>query len=244
MHYHLEVVMPPVVAPMGTDRWYLDEKVAVSAIIEQFREEGKNEEGFPNLHPWWDFFLISGRYSGRKLLADIEQERIDAFYALLKEKGVTVSGLQWGKQALSPISQIPMVDALWQAHFPESPVKICPLFKHSNPDDGKMYGDIDYFEHVSKSLTCHRIIFAAEKFWTEEVKDQWGRPEGRYQLEPDFMLADEFWNGVNLETTQWDATFGHALELHEQYLSHLTEKAQARLRPQEDWLVVTVDYHS
>src|SRR6185312_2392586 len=103
MHYQLEIIMPPVA----------DVKTAVAQILEPFDEQGEDEDGNPNAHGFWDWYVIGGRWAGAKLEAMFGPERLKAFRAELAERNVTISGVRFGKQELQPADQIPMVDALW-----------------------------------------------------------------------------------------------------------------------------------
>src|SRR6185503_20458398 len=105
MHYHLEIIMPPTE----------DVERSVAEILKRFNENADDET---RSNAFWDWYQSGGRYSGCKLEALVPQERRDAFWAELKARGVTVSGLQFGKQELKPASQIPSVDALWREMCP------------------------------------------------------------------------------------------------------------------------------
>jgi hypothetical protein len=118
MHYTCELVIPP------TD----DVKAAVDEAMSSFI--GNDEESRAS---WLDYYVVGGRWTGRKLKERFPKDRLDAFYAELASRKVTVSGIQFGKQELQPSSQIPEVDALWQEWFPDGG-KHCVLFKHSGED--------------------------------------------------------------------------------------------------------------
>lgn len=224
MHYHLEIIMPPAD----------DIESAVNTILAPFREEGTDEDGKPNRHVFWDWFVIGGRWAGAKLQAQLDPAKLQAFNDKLTEMQVTVSSLQAGKQELKPESQIPVVDALWAEYFPEQKGKPCPLFAHSNNQyDGKdlLPDDVMRFADVPPSLPMSRVIFAG---WDYEEK----------KLEAKFMLADSIWNGCNHEDTAWKQTLKDAVELFKAKHKDYTTEYVKKITPQDNWLVVTVDYHS
>src|SRR5262245_27782076 len=109
MHYHLEVILPPVD----------NVEQAIGQILEPFDENGKDEDGHRNSHAFWDWYVVGGRWAGAKLQAMLDPKKLEEFNAELTKRKVTVSGIQAGKQELSPASQIPMVDALWNEFFPD-----------------------------------------------------------------------------------------------------------------------------
>lgn len=84
---------------------------------------------------------------------------------------------------------------------------------------------------VSKSLQCGHVIVAGENF----------NGEG---LEARFMVRDRVWNGVTHQKTAWDGTLGSALAENLEKLKNYKEEYAAKYTPNDDWLVVTVDYHS
>lgn len=224
MHYHLEIVMPP------TD----DIKAAVKTILAPFNEQGTDEDGEPVRNGFWDWWVIGGRFAGTKMQAKLDPTKLDSFQKALSERKVTVAGFTAGKQEISPASQIPMVDALWNEFFPESNGLSCPLFKHSNDqykNDSLLPDDVTRFADVSTNLDVERVIFAAPDY----------KNEG---LEAVFMLSRDFWNGVNHQKTDWDGTFTAAVDQFAAKRERYSDEYIARSTPQDDWLVVTVDYHT
>lgn len=218
-HYHCEIVMPKVE----------DVNSAIQQIMEPFSENGDDvRNGF------WDFFVIGGRFAGAKLQASCDPEKLSKFHEALKSSGITVSGLQCGKQELSPANQIPMVDKMWHEFFPELPDGPCPLFSHSNNQydaNSLLPNDICDLRVIPLSLKFDRIIFAGQKYESDE-------------LEATSMLATSIWNGVNHQDTNWDGSFSSAIELFKKHSECYRDEYRERITPREDWLVVTVDYHS
>lgn len=212
MHYSLEIVMPPVA----------DVKAAIEDILRPFDENDDDSR-----HAFWDWWQIGGRYSGKKVEATVAPEKMSAFMDELKNRKVTVSGLQFGKQELQPASQIPMVDALWQEMCPGAG-SVCPVFQHSGERSGS---DICTYKDLPPALTAYKVIFAAPDY-----KDE--------KLEAVSMFSQEIWNGVTHEKTNWDGTVASAITMHLD--KHQVYKAEylQKITPQPDWLVVTVDYHS
>ncbi len=219
MHFQLEVILPPVEN--------LEE--ALEQILKPFSENGKDEEGDYNRHGFYDYYVIGGRWSGNKILANIKKEDLDKFYSTLTERKITVSGLQFGKQTLSPESQIPMVDQLWNEFFPDSPVKVCPLFGHYKGN----IGDVMALKDIpKKDFQVSRVIIA-KQYWEDTKK-----------LEAGYMLSDSIWNGVTWQDTKWDGTIKSALEDVEKDLKNAKEEYKNKNMPTPDWLCVTIDYHS
>lgn len=220
MHYYCEIIMPPT----------NDVETVVGQILAPFSEN--NEE---SRHQFWDWWVIGGRFAGQKFQAKLDAKKLSAFYDELKTREVTVSNLTAGKQELKPASQIPMVDSLWNEHFPESNGKPCPLFNHSNDQyksDSLIAGDICRLDEVPLGLELSRVIFAAPNYNGSEIKAT-------------FMVTDDIWNGVNHEKTDWKGTIGDALEkFKSKCTSGYTDAYKERVTPQGDWLAVTVDYHS
>lgn len=218
MHYHCEIAMPP------TD----DINAAVEKVLAPFSEN--NEEAY---HAFWDWYVIGGRFAGRKLEASLDAKKVEAFYAELTTRNVTVSGLQAGKQKLAPASQVPMVDELWQEFFPESNQTSCPIFDHSN-DQYKEYlpSDVMRVSDVPKSLTCSRIIFAADKGFSDTG------------IEAVEMFSTDIWNGVTWEDTAWSGNFEDAVQRYFKKTAGGRPEYVERIKLKDDWLAVTVDYHS
>lgn len=233
MHAHCEIVIPPT----------MDIESAVTSVMKQFNESpDEKDEDHDTRHAFWDFWVIGGRWAGHKLIAKYDQAKIDAFYEWCKAEKVTVSGLQCGKQALQPDSQIAKVDAKWNEMFPSAEPIACPLFAHSNNQYGKglsstLPNDVSRLDSVPSELKCSRVIFAKPSF-ESETKDHTG------PLEASFMLCDSQWNGCNHMDVDWDGKFVTALTKYRESLKNYREEYAAKILPQDDWLVVTVDYHS
>ena len=214
MHYHCEVVIPP------TD----NVQESVEKLMWPYCEDRPNNRAIA----FWDWWVIGGRWGGHKVTSQLSEASVKAFFEDLKERGVTVSAIQCGKQSISPKSQIPMVDSIWRGHFPGSPFEACPLFDHaSRGGENMMPGDVLTLAECPTDLTASRVIFANTKGETQ------------------FMLAQSFWNGANFEQSAWDGLFGSAVQAYRKdlqkfgkgYCKHYGEAT-------DDWLVVTVDYHS
>jgi len=225
MHAHLEIVMPPVD----------DIEAAVEQILKDFDEQGEDEDGNANSYGFWDWYVIGGRWAGAKLEFQLGEDKIKEFRALLNEKGVTVSGFQAGKPALQPASQIEVVDALWNEYFPNSPLKQCPLFAHSNNQYDKVsgvVGDIMKFGDIDFDFTAERIIFAKPSYSDEKI------------LQAGFMLQQDAYNGCNFMKTDWNGKFSAAKERYLKSIETYKNGYKEKYTPTDEWLVVTVDYHS
>jgi hypothetical protein len=225
MHSVIEIIMPQVE----------DVEKAVEEIMAPYDESPveEDEDGLSS-HAFWDFYVIGGRWAGWKLTSMLDEDKMDAFYKEMTERNVTVSGLQCGKQELQPASQIPMVDELWASYFPEYKGRACPLFKHANDQyhNDCLYGDVLRIKDVDENLKgMAKVLVASHDFSGEK-------------LVVDFMVQDRVWNGTNYEKTIWDGTLKHALELHAKDISFYKEEYVAKHTVQDDWIMVTVDYHS
>lgn len=213
MHYHLEIIMPPT----------SDVAAAVKKIMAPFCEHSRDEDSLP---PFWDWYVIGGRWAGEKLRVRLGKDKLEAFWAAIKAANVTVSGLQAGKPTLSPASQIPAVDALWREHFPGT-TEACPLFDHCGES---VVGDICALSELPDGLTASRVIVAG--------------PDYQDVISAQFMAQESFWNGVDHVETKWDGTVHGALVDYAEKLSAYQQEYAEKNTPKPDWLLVTVDYHS
>ncbi len=222
MHYHCEILLPP-----GTDV-----EAGVRAAMAPFDENERDSECARG-SPFWDWYVIGGRMAGSKLLAKFDSTKIDAFYEWCKEEKITVSGFICGKQELKPESQIPKVDAKWNEMF--GTTGSCPLFNHFNKQygkglDGADDGDVCRLGDLPKALKACRVIIVT--------------PQYNGKLGPEFMLSSDHWNGCNHMPVKWDGTISDALAQYSEKIGFRTEEAKKKLIVNDDWLVVTVDYHS
>lgn len=232
MHYHCEIVIPPV----------MNVEEAIAAVMKEYCEHGDNEDGERNRHGFWDFWSIGGRFAGTKLLAQYDEAKLEEFHAWLRQEKVTVSGVQCGKQELSPADQIPKVDAKWNEMFPSNEFLPCPLFRHSSNPYGKSLSealprDVQRLADVPETLTCSRVIFAKPSY-DSETKQYTG------PLEAEFMLVEDAWNGCNHMKVDWDGKVKTALAKYCERMKNYKQEFVAMATPKDDWLVVTVDYHS
>ena len=222
MHYHCEIIVPA-----GTQ----DIEAAVESVMDPFDENDSDGNSF------WDFYVIGGRFAGSKQIAKYDKEKLDAFNKWCTDEKITVDSLFAGKEEIYPSSQIPKVDGKWNELFPNSSGKIvpCPLFKHSNNQYGRdgdntIDGDISALCD-SLGVKCSRVIFAGLSHFNKK-------------LEAKFMLAGDVWNGVNHMPVKWDGTIGDALRQWNENLARYSEEAKKKYCAKDDWLCVTVDYHS
>lgn len=230
MHHHCEIVIPPT----------MDIEAAVSAVLKPFNENERDSED--SRSPFWDWWVIGGRWAGHKMLARYDRAKLEAFREWMQSEKVTVAGVQAGKQELKPESQIAKVDAKWNEMFPSAEFLPCPLFAHSNNQygeglSGTLPNDVSRLSDVPPALECSRVIFAKPSY-DSNAKDYIG------PLEPEFMLCESQWNGCNHMKVDWDGKFHTALKKYRAQMKNCREEYAAKVLPKEDWLVVTVDYHS
>lgn len=224
-HYHCEIVIPP------TD----NVEDAIRTVLAPFSENIHDNGGDLGLGlAFWDYWVIGGRYSGSKIEAMCDPEKLAEFQSWLGAQKVTVSSLRCGKAELSPASQAEIVDAKWNEMFPSEKFTPCPLFKHSGE---RMSLDISRLGETPIDMKCFRAIIAAPSY--EMTTQDWTGP-----LSARFMVQQEFYNGVSWLSTSWDGTLRSALKMCADLNSRCTPEYADRATPTDDWLVVTVDYHS
>ena len=105
MHYHCEIIIPPVA----------DVSAALDAILAPFNENDDEESG---RNGFWDWYVIGGRYSGRKAEAHLDPDALGAFQKWMAAESVMVSGVVFGKQELADPATVQKVDAKWREMFP------------------------------------------------------------------------------------------------------------------------------
>ena len=234
MHFHCEIILPPDTTDINS---------AIESVMAQFDENQPEDEDHDTRHSFWDFYVIGGRWAGTKLMAKYDQVKIDEFHKWMESEKITVSGLRSGKQELNPATQIPKVDAKWNEMFPaEDGVFVsCPMFNHSNDQygrngNGTIVGDICKLGEA-KNIECSRIIFAGNSF-SSETSDYTGK------LEAKFMLSEDFWNGCNHVKSNWDGKVSTAVDIYVGSMKNYKDEYRDRHIPTDDWIMVTVDYHS
>ncbi len=229
MHYHCEIIIPP------TD----DVEASIATIMNPFSENDNEEDRHYNT--FWDFYVIGGRWAGTKLIQGYDKAKVAKFYEWLKAEGIAVSGVQCGKQELSPSSQIAKVDKKWNEMFPPLSGEIvpCPIFQHSNDQynnsgSSVIEGDICKLKDAMLVI-CSRVIFGGPSW----VKDKRSGP-----IEAVFMLTQDIWNGVNYIKTGWDGKMPSAVEQFHDKAKNYSDSYRDAVEPKDDWLCVTIDYHS
>lgn len=218
MHYHCEIIMPPVDNPHDV----------VEQVLAPFSEHFED-----NNIAFWDWYQVGGRWAGTKAKHTLDPTRLSEFMDHLIELGITVSPVSMGKQTLKPESQEYEVDQLWNEWFPESGLHQCPLFTHAG---NQLTQDICSLSECPKDLTAARIIVAVYRPPSEY------RHVGRYEAQT--MLTEEFWNGVNFQHSRETCSITEALALHAKQIRNMRDDLVEAYTPNPDWLVVTVDYHS
>lgn len=221
MHYHLEIILPP----MDND---LLEK-AISEVLAPFQEEA--DENAISSHPFWDFYVVGGRWNNEKYLQSLDQERLESFYKWCNDEKITVSSFQAGKQELKPEDQIDRVDQKWNEFFPvPNSFTKCPIFAHSSNRYENNYSENVWLLKDSLHVKCSRVIFANYSDYKKE-----------YQA--NYMLQDEFWNGITHVKSSWDGSIKQALEKYSEYCKLYNQEHQSKYATTDDHRVVTIDYH-
>lgn len=228
MYHHCEIVMPP------TD----DVNAALESVLKPFDESDED-----NAHPFWDFWVIGGRWAGTKLMAKYDDAKLKEFHQWMQDQKITVSGFLCGKEELKPAIQIQKVDAKWNELFPHESGEQhpCAMFRHSNDQYGRdgtgaMPGDICLLSECN-GVKCSRVIVAGPG-WDRERKEHCGSPEAT------FMICDSVWNGANHMKVAWDGTLAGAMKQCRKNMDNYADDYREMVTPRDEWLVVTVDFHS
>lgn len=228
MHSIVEIIVP---ADRGADI-----VSAVKEVMDHFLLRAGDGETPADHTDWFDWYTVGGRYSGEKLKASLDPDRLKEFWDELQARGTTVSGIRFGKPDLQPASQIPVVDALWREFFPGKS-NACVLFSHARDQygrDGVSPDDVCRVADIPPRYGCERLILAASL---------------NGKLKPVRMLAKTFWNGVQHQNTAFD---GLALAAATKWIEADREGDEGlaavggksyRDYLNGDWLAVTVDVH-
>lgn len=236
MHYHMELVMPPV-------KDIVRDKFIIDRIMEPFEEEHEEDSVESSGHPFFDWYVIGGRWAGDKLLQSLDKDKLDQFEKWMQDEGITVSGLIFGKQELKPSDQINRVDAKWNEMFPRDDGEkvACPMFKHSNDQygkdgDGTLDGDICNLKDAMH-VRCERVMIAVPDLilWSGEWSGD---------LKAGYMISKDMWNGVNHVDTLWDGKLATAIEEYKKGLESGNPKRKEACEPKDNWLAITIDYHT
>ena len=221
MHYSCEIIIPP----------NNDVRSAVAQILAPFDENGRDEYGEPNRYAFWDFYVIGGRYAGRKTEAFIDPAELAEFYAWMKANKVLVQGFVSGKQTLADIKTERLVDDKWRAMFPGKGEK-CILFSHSNDQYHEaLPGDICRLGDAPETYKASRVIIAGLQY------------SGR-GLEAKFMVETEYYNGVSHLDTEWNGNVRGAVAAYISSAWRSQPEWREKNMPTDDWMAITVDYHS
>lgn len=228
MHVHLEVLVPPTDNPVDD----------VETLLKPFDESAEDEEGYSR-YTFWDWWVIGGRWSCSHLLADIGKGRMDKFVEEMPKYKVS------GVQTAGGLYEVPVEPdgvrdellELWKVHFPEY-AEQCPFWGLTDQyDRGGRPNDIVPAGSISKSLTCSQLLIG----W---------RP--KETIRPLLMLQDDFYNGVSWQDSAWDGKVLASIEAHNEKTRARKDGARegwweeygSRQVVGEDWLAVTVDYHT
>lgn len=223
MHHRLEVILPQ------PDGFVFDEagisllETTLGPLLEPFSEYAPEE--IASTCTFFDYWIIGGRWSGDKLIARLDPDTIAAFNAELNSMKLTISAVQAGKPSLQPESQADQVNDLWQRYFPDC-LYPCPYFM--SPWEHTL-SDICTVGQIPDGLTAHRVMIFGPTY------------RGFTTLHTHY--AREVWLGSNYMKTDWDGNVMAAIHKHQLRFSNDSDFAR-KARVQDDWLSVTVDYHS
>ena len=199
------------------------EKIAktVESIMAPFWEDNESNYSF------FDYYEIGGRYSGDKIVDSIDPDQLKQFFKELNDRKVTVSSVVFGKETLMPEIQAPMVDAVWREMFPGKG-NICPLFSHSG--QGQSEADICTLKDLPTETKAGCVLIAGS------YKDK--KPEAVY------LVHKMTWNGVSWINSFWDGKVRTALDAWISEVKTYSDDYKKAMTPTDDWLVITIDYHS
>ena len=214
-HFVCEVVMPP-----PTEGQTIKQCVeTVLAPLSEYNEDG--EYSNVNLYDWWQ---IGGRYSGNKITAGLDKEKLELFHNELDNMELYVSGIIAGKHDLSTKEQQDLVDKVWRKYFPNS-VDVCPLFDHYPFKNMDSY-DTCTVQFIPLELKAYCVVISLADY------------------DPNHLVQKDFWNGLNIERTTFDGNvlstiISYNRMIEERYKCEWCEKNKVR----PDWIAVTVDCH-
>lgn len=216
---------------------------AVSSVMKPFDKNVEEGDVYNKKYLFWDWYVLGGRFAGKKTIARCDRVVLDRFYAWLSDEKITLSGFQCGKQELEPSTQREKVDKKWNEMFPSSTGTLvpCPIFSHSNDpynrnNNGMIDGDVCSLKD-SMNATCSHVIFAGPSY-AHETKDYVG------PLEVFYMLSRDVWNGVNFMGVDWDGTVGNAVDKCNEYLENRSLPHEVFGLTMDKGITVTVDYHN
>jgi hypothetical protein len=217
MHYHLEIIIPPI----------KNVEKRIEEILAPF-----NEYEIMNKNSFWDEYVVGGRWAGEHILQSLDSEKMDAFYKKLKVEKITVSGLQVGKKTLEPADQQEKVDKIWNEFFPEIGGK-CMLFDYYADKYARYagYPDIVKVSELPKDFKASRVIIAVPAY------------VGR-KLEAKTMSEDRIYNGVDWVDTKWSGLVADVIERHNKKYDRAEKESAMKRVVGEDWIAVTIDYHN
>ncbi len=196
----------------------------VQSVLEEVLarfDENNEDEKHKYTHKWYDYFVIGGRYAGSHSEADLPEAKLEEFYTWAKAEKLTVSSVVAGKQMLQLADQWDKVNAKWKELFPGR--GDCTLFANSDSEDS----DIQRLGDMSPELRAYRVIVVGYDYYNK--------------LAPLFMLEQSHWNGINHQDAKWE---GNVYEAVREAQEHYCIKDSPNNQITDDWLVVTVDYHS
>jgi hypothetical protein len=204
---------------------------AIAQVLAPFQEEA--DENIISCRPFWDFYVVGGRWHNEKYLQTLDQTKLESFYKWCNDENITVSSFQAGKQELEPKHQISKVDQKWNELFPvENKIVKCPIFSHSHDKYENNYSENTWSLKDSLHVKCSRIIFANYSEYGKEYK-------------ADYMIEDEYWNGVAHIKSVWDGSIKHAVGIYSEYYLKVYNPEHAnKIKTTDEHRVVTVDYHS
>ncbi len=215
MHYHLEIIMPPVD----------DVEKAVEQIMAPFDENQPDDSEHFGKNSFWDYYSIGGRFGGSHLQSRYSAEAIEGCEREMNEVGVKVKGIQFGRPELAGSESKRKAMEVWSRHFPSEPE--CWFFTNGQRDL-----DVCKLSEVGEHLTAFHLIIASPD-WADDSA-----------LSAREMTSQSIWNGVSIVDTSFDGFVMKFLAGMEEKKSKATDEWKAKHLPTQDWLAVTVDYHS
>ena len=138
MHYHAEVYLKK-----------LNGKPLMDAVGAHMNRGVKSKVG-------WDWFVIGGRWSGEKLLAKLDKDRLKAFWVEFKKRGYGWPSAEHSDEERRRDSQ-----ALFMEFFPDFKGEI-PVWRDQYKREGGE-GDVAKVEDLPETLSCHTLILPGKR---------------------------------------------------------------------------------
>lgn len=226
MHAVAEIIIPPT----------KDIKASITTVMEYFIEEDDKGEKPKGGHAdWWDFWEIGGRFSGRKIECKIDPNKLTQFNEFLKDQNITVSPVTCGKHGIE------RVDICTVATIPDELTCDRLIIAGLEPNFEEWSRNFDLAKAEFGVGVTEESFFHQHPRWNEaRRKADDVTPKTELCVQRMWLLS--YWNTVEWQPTAFEGNVKKALA---------DMRTQPRLSDEypwcgweDDYLVVTVDYHN